>query len=80
MSLGKLDVPQPFEAFISEQLLLNNLELLLLSLKQISTIVTLPFHHRDPFDRLLAAQALTENLLLVSRDAIFDDYGVKRLW
>jgi PIN domain nuclease of toxin-antitoxin system len=40
----------------------------------------LPHHHRDPFDRLLAAQALAEDLTLISRDAIFDQYGVKRLW
>jgi len=41
---------------------------------------TLPFHHRDPFDRLLAAQALAEDMMLISKDAVFDQYGVKRLW
>lgn len=40
----------------------------------------LPFHHRDPFDRLLAAQALVEGIPLVSDDAIFDQYGVNRIW
>jgi PIN domain nuclease of toxin-antitoxin system len=40
----------------------------------------LPFHHRDPFDRLLAAQALVESMYLVSRDVIFDAYGVGRVW
>jgi PIN domain nuclease of toxin-antitoxin system len=40
----------------------------------------LPFHHRDPFDRLLAAQALELNIPLISRDAIFDEYGVERIW
>jgi PIN domain nuclease of toxin-antitoxin system len=40
----------------------------------------LPFHHRDPFDRLLAAQALREDLTLVSADRVFDAYGVRRLW
>jgi len=38
------------------------------------------WHHRDPFDRLLAAQALEEAMLLVSRDSIFDAYGVRRVW
>ncbi|MGH9762446.1 MAG: PIN domain-containing protein [Blastocatellia bacterium] len=41
---------------------------------------SLPAHHRDPFDRLLAAQALTGDLPLVSADMIFDQYGVRRIW
>jgi PIN domain nuclease of toxin-antitoxin system len=40
----------------------------------------LPFHHRDPFDRLLAAQSLELDIPLVSLDAVFDQYGVKRIW
>ncbi len=40
----------------------------------------LPFHHRDPFDRMLAAQALSSGLKLVSRDPVFDVYGVERIW
>jgi PIN domain nuclease of toxin-antitoxin system len=40
----------------------------------------LPMHHRDPFDRLLAAQALDLRIPIVSRDRVFDLYGVKRIW
>ena len=40
----------------------------------------LPLHHRDPFDRMLAAQALAENLALVSNEGMFDTYGVNRIW
>ena len=40
----------------------------------------MPFHHRDPFDRLLIAQAQEETLVIVSSDAYFDLYGIKRLW
>ena len=40
----------------------------------------LPFHHRDPFDRLLAAQSLDLDVPLISNDAIFDRYGVERIW
>jgi PIN domain nuclease of toxin-antitoxin system len=40
----------------------------------------LPFHHRDPFDRLLVAQALEEDLTIVSADPVFRRYGVKRIW
>ena len=44
------------------------------------SLESLPFHHRDPFDRLLAVQALTEDLTLVSKDVVFDQYGVRRVW
>lgn len=40
----------------------------------------LPFHHKDPFDRMLIAQALEENLTVIGSDKIFDDYGVERIW
>jgi PIN domain nuclease of toxin-antitoxin system len=80
ISLGKLDTPQPFDQFIDTQLQANQIALLHLSVQQIARLVTLPFHHRDPFDRLLAVQALNENLPLLSRDSIFDAYGVQRLW
>jgi len=43
-------------------------------------VAELPFHHRDPFDRLLIAQALTEDLPLLSGDPNFDAYGVARWW
>jgi len=43
-------------------------------------VTKLPFHHRDPFDRLIAAQALEEKLPIVSADPAFDKYEVKRLW
>lgn len=41
---------------------------------------TLPWHHRDPFDRLLAAQSLVEEVSLISVDPIFDRYGIRRIW
>ena len=41
---------------------------------------SLPLHHKDPFDRMLIAQALTESLTLVSNERLFDRYGVTRLW
>jgi PIN domain nuclease of toxin-antitoxin system len=40
----------------------------------------MPFHHRDPFDRVIVAQALVENLPIVGRDQAFDSYGVQRIW
>jgi len=49
-------------------------------LAHVVRLVDLPFRHRDPFDRLLAAQALEEELSIISSDGIFPQYGVKRIW
>jgi PIN domain nuclease of toxin-antitoxin system len=49
-------------------------------LRHTAKVEKLPFHHRDPFDRLLIAQAMTEKLTIVSADSVFSDYGVKILW
>ncbi len=54
--------------------------LLPISLAHVARISTLPFHHRDPFDRMLIAQSLTENMSIVSADSVLDAYGVIRLW
>lgn len=43
-------------------------------------LINLPFYHRDPFDRLLVSQALTEQIPLISADKTFDSYNVKRIW
>jgi PIN domain nuclease of toxin-antitoxin system len=80
ISLDKLHVSSPFEKFLSDQLHQNGIDLLPFSIPQVTAVASMPFHHRDPFDRLLAAQVLTEKIPLVSKDAIFDRYGVQRLW
>lgn len=80
LSLGKLQLTQPFEAFIPQQLAINSISLLPITVEHLAVVTTLPFYHRDPFDRLLAAQAQVEELLLVSVDAVFDAYPVRRWW
>lgn len=79
-SLGRLAVAQPFDAVLGEQISRNGFSLLSVSLAQLATVSTLPFHHRDPFDRLLVAQAMVEQLDVISVDDAFDAYGVRRLW
>lgn len=79
-NLGKLQVGTPFEVFISNQLSLNRINLLDVTINHVAVIATLPLHHRDPFDRLLVAQALVEQIPIVSIDAELDAYGVTRLW
>jgi PIN domain nuclease of toxin-antitoxin system len=79
-SLGKLGLPAAVERYLPEQMSLNGFETLDITFRQTMGTATLPWRHRDPFDRLLAAQALEEKLPIVSRDAVFDAYGVKRVW
>ncbi len=74
-SIGRLDVPETLPDDIGHE----DFEELLVSAGHAWTAGFLPPHHQDPFDRMLAAQALEENLTLVSVDEIFDDYGVRRL-
>lgn len=79
-SLGKLKLASPIEQFIPEQLAANGFNLLDLTLRHIAMVEKLPFHHRDPFDRLLIVQAIAEKMVIVSADSVFPDYGVKSLW
>ena len=80
ISLGKLQLAQPIERFVSEQLLANDFTLLSIGLDETGRTARLPFHHRDPFDRLLAAQAIEQKLVVVTADPLFRKYGVKRAW
>ena len=80
ISLGKLTLDPPFATFIPQHLRLNGIQLLNIEFRHTVRVAELPFHHRDPFDRLLVAQALTEDLPLLSGDPNFDAYGVARWW
>src|SRR5688572_17169522 len=76
VSLGKLTTPQPFTEFVVKQMQENNITVMNISPEHAGLVATLPFHHRDPFDRLIIAQALTEEIPIISIDAVFDAYGV----
>ena len=80
LSLGKLSLAQPFEVLIPQQMRLNGIKLLGIEIERTAAVSKLPFHHRDPFDRLLIAQAMVEQMPIVSADTAFDTYPVKRLW
>ncbi|HEX5439822.1 MAG TPA: type II toxin-antitoxin system VapC family toxin [Ktedonobacterales bacterium] len=80
ISLGKLTIGGPFDTFITEQLALNSIGLLSITLAHTAAVAMLPFHHRDPFDRLLIAQSQVDSVPIVSRDAVLDTYGVVRMW
>ena len=78
--LGKLPLPEPFGTMFPADLAAEDIHLFPLEPQHIEPLTTLPLHHKDPFDRLIAATALVESLRLVSVDPAFDAYGLKRLW
>jgi len=79
-SLGKLSFKRPLEQLLPEQIALNYFQVLDVSLPHALRIASLPMLHRDPFDRMLIAQALTENLPILSSDNALDAYGIQRIW
>lgn len=78
--LGKLPLPAPFGTMFPASLSAEDIHLLPLEVSHLEPLTTLPLHHRDPFDRVLAATAMVEELTLVSVDPAFDLYGLNRLW
>jgi PIN domain nuclease of toxin-antitoxin system len=83
VSIGKLTLltpDKPFEVHLTEQLQGNGFGILPITLPHIFVVANLPFHHRDPFDRIITAQSLVERIPLISIDAIMDAYGLHRLW
>jgi PIN domain nuclease of toxin-antitoxin system len=78
-SIGRLDagdIVEDFESIIAR----GRFNLLVPSVSQVIRSGRLPWYHRDPFDRLLATQTLELGWSLLSKDAVFDAYGVRRLW
>ncbi|MGB5594866.1 MAG: type II toxin-antitoxin system VapC family toxin [Crocosphaera sp.] len=80
VSLGKLILPKPYQAFITRQLAINEIEIIYPTIKHLNCLSQLPFHHRDPFDRLMIAQAIVENVPIISKDSAFHLYEVEHLW
>ncbi len=80
VQLGKLNLHSSLPVLIENQQRVNNLQLLPIELAHLWGLTNLPNHHRDPFDRLLIAQAIVEQIPLVSIDSVFDNYPIQRLW
>ena len=80
VSLQKLDLGMPYLPFMQSQLAINLFEILSLTLEHGAEVSRLPFHHRDPFDRLMIAQSTCEQIPIVSADPAFDAYSIKRIW
>jgi len=78
-SLGKLEVSIDIPALISK-IESNGFSILHIFPEHTICVSSLPFHHRDPFDRMLIAQTITEKIKIVSRDGVFEDYDVDCIW
>lgn len=77
---GKLRLTGTFESFVTDAIARMNLRILPVELRHVLKLLTLTSHHADPFDRIIASQALVEGLDVVSIDRCFDAYGVPRIW
>jgi len=80
VSMGKYRLRREFQEFFEYNLAVNRFDLLPIDIQHAAELSRLPFHHRDPFDRMLAAQAIVEGATLVSSDRAFDEYSLSRLW
>lgn len=76
---GKLTLPRPLPELVAGQQQANSVRLLPVQLKHVLELGSLPLHHKDPFDRLLIAQANAENMSLLSADTVFSRYFVALL-
>jgi PIN domain nuclease of toxin-antitoxin system len=78
-SIGRLTFSMPFMEFIKQQIAVNRIDILEITFDHIEVVASLPLHHRDPFDRLIIAQSMAEQIPVLSRDAFFDAYAIARL-
>lgn len=80
INLDKLQLEEELTKFVHKHVIGNNIEILNVKPEHVDPLVTLPVHHRDPFDRLLISQCTKERMALISKDKTFDKYAVERIW
>ena len=80
LGLGKIILTQPFKPWINQAISDLDVTVLPLSVEYVDVQSNLPRHHGDPFDRLIVAQAIVEQVSIISADANLDAYGVIRIW
>ena len=80
VGLKKLILALPYRQWIDQAIADLEMSILPITPNYTDAQIQLPMHHRDPFDRLLIAQARVENVAIVSSDAIFEQYGITRTW
>lgn len=80
VAIGKLPLPEPIDSYIPSRMVLLNMRSLEITASHALQASMLPLHHRDPFDRMLVAQAQMEDMMLVSADPMFRLYNVSMVW
>jgi PIN domain nuclease of toxin-antitoxin system len=80
VQVGKLDLPKPVGDYLSAKLKANGVLVLQITFEHVKRLEELPLHHRDPFDRMLIAQSLEENLPVITADPLFKQYSVQIIW
>jgi len=80
VSLGKLSLKSGWLKTIQDEMKVNAIQWLSIEMLHCVELTNLPFHHRDPFDRMLVAQAMVDDLQLLSRDNRLSSYEIKRIW
>ncbi len=79
-SLGKLKLPMSITELATKEVRGNAIELLHITPEHLEALRKLPYHHKDPFDRLIISQSIYENMPILSKDQSFDSYATQRLW
>ena len=80
VSLKKLELGMPYIDFVPPQMEMNHFEMLAIHHSDMAAVAALPFHHRDPFDRMLIVQSNVSDIPIVSADSQFDAYDIERVW
>ncbi len=80
MSVGKISLKTGWFQTIQAEMEINAIQWLPIEMPHCAEVTKLPFHHRDPFDRMLIAQAITQDMQLLSRDKRLSAYAIKRIW
>jgi PIN domain nuclease of toxin-antitoxin system len=81
ISIGRLNLKVTFKTLVQDHIKKNAISLLPVLPEHLDSLLALPFHHKDPFDRLIISQGITDNRTILSRDEVFDRYeGIVRCW
>jgi len=80
VALGKLALPYDLRRDLPRLIEDNGFQLLPVDIDDAASVCDLPHHHGDPFDRIMAVQAMRRNMRVISRDPVFERYGLRRIW
>ena len=80
VQVGKIRFEEPAVGYLKRQIFKNNIRMLPILMDHVAHLESLPLHHRDPFDRILVAQSMEENLSLLSADPLMKRYSVPVIW